>query len=183
MQETEIKLPLPDLQKAHTCLQRLPLKVKKERHFEDNLVLDTGNQTLRKSGQLLRVRIVDDQGMLTYKGKLTISDGVRSREEIECQLGEPQNFLQILENLGYTPAFRYQKYRTLYELEGEKLHICLDETPIGIYFELEGEIPKIHEYATQLGFERSQYITDSYASLYFRWCKEKGIEPSQMIFV
>lgn len=183
MQETEIKLPLPDMKKAQTLLQTLLLKVKKERHFEDNLVLDTSNQTLRKSGQLLRVRIVDDQGMLTYKGKLTISDGVRSREEIECRLGKPQNFLQILENLGYSSVFRYQKYRTLYEIEGEKLQICLDETPIGIYIELEGEIPKIHEYATRLGFERSQYITDSYASLYFRWCKEKGIEPTQMTFV
>lgn len=183
MRETEIKLPLPDLQKAQTFLQSLPLKLKKARHFEDNLVLDTNNQTLRNKGQLLRVRIVDGQGVLTYKGKLAIADGVRSREEIECPLGKPQNFLQILENLGYSAVFRYQKYRTLYEIEGEKLHICLDETPIGIYFELEGEIPKIHEYATRLGFERSQYITDSYASLYFRWCKEKGIEPRQMTFV
>jgi adenylate cyclase, class 2 len=183
MQETEIKLPLSDLRKAHTFLQTLPLKVNKERHFEDNLVLDTSHQIMRKSGQLLRVRIVGNQGVLTYKGKLAIYDGVRSRKEIECPLGEPQNFLQILENLGYSPTFRYQKYRTVYEIEGEKLHICLDETPIGIYFELEGDIPKIHEYATRLGFERSQYITDSYASLYFRWCKEKGIEPSQMIFV
>jgi adenylate cyclase class 2 len=179
--ETEIKLPFSDLQAAERALQTLPVRLKKEKHFEENLVLDRVNRTLRNEGKLLRVRIVNAKGILTYKGKLSIKDAVRSREEIECEFQQPQNLLKILEALGYTISFRYQKYRTLFEVEG--LEICLDETPIGIFFELEGEIPKIHEYASKLGFDRSQYITDSYSALYFRWCKEKQIEPSHMIFV
>jgi adenylate cyclase class 2 len=181
--ETEIKLPFSDLEAAETALQSLPLQLKKKKHFEENFVLDTPTRSLRNEGKLLRVRIVDGKGLLTYKGKLSIKDAVRSREEIECELQEPQNLLKIFEALGYTISFRYQKYRTIFEVEGEHLDICLDETPIGIYFELEGEIPKIHEYAARLGFDRSEYITDSYTSLYFRWCKEKEIVPSHMIFV
>jgi adenylate cyclase class IV len=89
--ETEIKLPINDLEEANQKVANLNPRVQKERHFEDNYVLDTSGLSVRNSGCLLRVRIVSSadrescmrtQGILTFKGTLQIHDGIRNREEI-----------------------------------------------------------------------------------------------------
>lgn len=189
--ETEIKLPIKDLEEARQKVQRLNSKLQKERHFEDNYVLDTSELSVRNSGCLLRVRVVSSadrescmrtQGILTFKGTLQINDGLRNREEIECIVDSPETFLKIFERLGYSLKFRYQKYRTVYSIEQMQIHICIDETPIQNYFELEGPAEEIHEIAAKLGYTREQYITESLGGLYYRWCKERGIESSNMVF-
>ena len=51
---------------------------------------------------------------------------------------------RILRALGLHPVFRYEKFRTTYALPGVRgLKIELDETPVGIYLELEGPIARI----------------------------------------
>jgi adenylate cyclase class 2 len=189
--ETEIKLAIADLDRARKQLEALNAHIKQERHFEDNRVLDTSDQQIRSNGCLLRVRViklVDDDtcrrvpAILTFKGKTVISDGVKNREETECTIDPPENFLRILEQLGYVSKFQYQKYRTIYAFDQKQLHACIDETPIGNFFELEGPAEEIHEIAKKLGHSRADYITDSYGGLYYQWCKEKGIEPSHMVF-
>jgi adenylate cyclase class 2 len=184
-QETEIKLPIENVDSAIESLRGLGAKIVKSRHFEDNLIFDNVTRFLRSHGMLLRLRIIDAskiEGILTFKGEPQISDGVKQREEIEVEINGTQNLIRILSTLGFTPGFRYQKYRTIFRIDGINLDFCIDETPIGNYFELEGDIDRIHEFAGRLGFYRKQYIPDSYASLYFRWCKEKGITPSAMTF-
>ena len=189
--ETEIKLPIQDLSRARQQLLTLNARIKQERHFEDNSVMDTPDQQIRASGCLFRVRMVkplDDEtcrripAILTFKGKTDISDGVKNREETECTIDPPENFLHILEQLGYVVKFRYQKYRTVYEFNQKQIHVCIDEAPIGNFFELEGPASEIHEIAEKLGYSRADYITDSYGGLYYRWCQERGVEPSHMVF-
>jgi len=58
----------------------------------------------------------------------------------------------------------------------------VDETPIGAYMELEGNARWIDRTARQLGFAPAHYITASYGSLYFEWCRARGIEPGDMVF-
>ena len=180
--ETEIKLAVAGAAEARELLNRLHARVHQERHFEENLVFDTPDLKLRSQGMLLRVRIVNDRGTLTYKGVSSISDGVKDREEIESTTESPQSLVTILERLGYSIKFRYQKYRTTYEIANLKLHVLLDETPIGTYLELEGDIADIHRCAEQLGFDRSAYITESYLALYLRWCRENDRTPAHMVF-
>lgn len=189
--ETEIKLSIKDLTEVHQKVANLNSRLQKERHFEDNYVLDTSDLTVRNSGSLLRIRIVSSadrescmhtQGILTFKGTLQIHDGVRNREEMECIVDPPETFLKIFGRLGYSLKFRYQKYRTIYSIDQKQIHICIDETPIGNYLELEGPAEEIHEIAEKLGYTREQYITESYGGLYYRWCKEHGIESSNMVF-
>jgi adenylate cyclase class 2 len=181
--ESEIKLPFASYDEALKAVHRLNnVVIKKKRHFEDNLVLDTPAQNLRSQGALLRVRIAEGKGILTYKGKLQIVQKVKDREEIESEFSEPENLIRILEYLGYKTVFRYQKYRTIYHVPNESIEICIDETPIGHYLELEGDIDKIHDYASRLGFSTDNFITDSYASLYYKWCRENHVEPSNMTF-
>ena len=45
--------------------------------------------------------------------------------------------------------------------------MVVDETPIGDFLEVEGEAEGIHRVAAELGFSRSEYVTDSYVALFF----------------
>ena len=182
MTEQEIKLPVPDLEQAGQKLARLGAIENKARHFEDNYLLDTSEQTLQKNKTALRVRMVANKAILTFKGQPDTSAGIKSREEIECELSQPDHLLRIFSRIGFAPVFRYQKYRTVYEIRGVSLQFCLDETPIGNYLELEGEPDEIHKYARQLGYSPADYITLSYAALYFQWTAEKNVQPSEMVF-
>lgn len=182
MNENEIKLLVPDLPGAKRRLSELHAVEKKSRHFEENFLFDTPERSLRASGKLLRVRIVNGAGILTFKGQPDVSTGIKVREEIETDVSDPQVLIEVLRRTGFEVFFRYQKYRTIFEIPGVSLHFCLDETPVGNYFELEGEPDQIHRYAEQLGYTPKDYVTASYAGVYQKWCKEKGIQPGDMIF-
>ena len=190
MLETEIKLSITDLADALLRVQSIGARVFKERYFEDNFVFDNGTQTLQKNKMLLRVRMVgarhasplDQSCILTFKGTPDYSRGVKDREEIECEVSDPDRLIQILSRLGFSIFFRYQKYRTIYTIDSVSLEICIDETPIGNYFELEGELKSIQEYANRLGYSPQQYITESYSSLYSRWRRENQRESVHMMF-
>jgi adenylate cyclase class 2 len=90
--------------------------------------------------------------------------------------------LAVFAGLGYQPSFRYEKYRTEYQRAGEPGHATLDETPIGVFIELEGPPRWIDSTAKLLGFSRADYITLSYFALYSIWCGEHGATPGNMIF-
>jgi len=181
-QEIEIKLPVSDLQNAVRQIESMGARVVKERHFENNILFDTSTRSLQQNRMVLRVRTVGGKGILTMKGKPDTSRGVKEREEIECELENPQNLIAILSRLEFEPVFQYQKYRTVYRIEGVTMDICVDETPIGNFIELEGDVETIHEYAERLGYDWNNRITDSYVSLYFQWCREKGVTPGNMTF-
>ncbi len=181
-QEIEIKLPVSDLNNALRQIESLGAQVVKARHFEDNILFDTSEHFLQQNRMVLRVRTIDKKGLLTLKGKPDTSRGVKEREEIECELEKPQNLIAILSKLRFSPVFRYQKYRTVYRIDGVEMDICVDETPIGNFIELEADIEIINEYAERLGYTRINRITDSYVSLYYQWCRERGVAPEQMIF-
>ena len=54
-----------------------------------------------------------------------------------------QSLLQVLERIGMSVCFRYQKYRREFAI-GE-VHVAVDETPIGNYVEFEGSEDGIRE--------------------------------------
>jgi hypothetical protein len=58
----------------------------------------------------------------------------------------------------------------------------LDETPAGVFLELEGEPAWIDEVAGKLGFTEPDYITASYIQLYVNHCKRQGVAPADMVF-
>jgi adenylate cyclase class 2 len=109
------------------------------------------------------------------------------REEIEAQVSDSANLTKIFEGLGMRGWFRYEKYRTTYQLPAAKawakgLLIELDETPIGIFVELEGPPHAIDRAATELGYTKSNYILTNYLSLYVEDCRRKGEQPQNMLF-
>ncbi len=150
-----------------------------ERTFERNEVFDTPTLLLRQERKLLRLREYGQDRILTYKGPPEAGPH-KTREEIETTVGDAAAVREMLTRLGYTVVFRYEKYRAGYEKDGGLA--LVDETPIGVFIELEGAPDWIDSSARRLGFLPEHYITESYGALYWAWCGEQGIEPGHMEF-
>ncbi len=58
----------------------------------------------------------------------------------------------------------------------------LDETPIGVFLELEGPASAIDRAAQALGFEKRDYVLANYMTLYREFCQSGGEEPRDMLF-
>jgi adenylate cyclase class 2 len=95
------------------------------------------------------------------------------REEHEIRVSDQEEVSRIIEGLGFRPCFRYEKFRTTYRLPGIRdLKLEVDETPIGLFLELEGPGRAIDRAAARLGFGRAEYINKSYAALFM---EERGV--------
>ena len=178
--ETEIKLAVGSAAWARRLLGRFGFRVFQPRAFESNVVFDTRGLRLRKSGVLLRVREARRNAILTYKGPAT-NGRHKSREELEVIASNGRTLQTILERLGFERVFRYEKYRSEYRGTGSGL-VTLDETPIGVFLELEGPPQWIDRTARRLGFAERHYITASYGRLYLEWCKDRKCKPGNMVF-
>ncbi|MGD0499535.1 MAG: class IV adenylate cyclase [Bryobacteraceae bacterium] len=177
--ETEIKLAAPDAAAGRALLRRAGFRVSKRRVLETNTVFDTADRALARSACLLRVRAAGRRATLTFKGPPEVSKH-KSREELELEIAGARAMTAIVQRLGFQPVFRYEKYRTEYRRAGGLA--TLDETPIGVYLELEGAPAWIDRTARQMGFTEDQYITASYAGLYFESRRRLGTEPGDMVF-
>ena len=163
--ETEVKLKIASAEAARERLRRAGAELARERHFEDNVLFDDKAGSLRATGTVLRLRRTPRGGVLTFKGPREIEQGVKSREERETSVDNPDEVLAILRKLGYRPLFRYQKYRETWTHRGQEIEV--DETPIGAFLEIEGDAEGIHAVAADLGFAPSEFLTESYVGLFF----------------
>jgi adenylate cyclase class 2 len=163
--ESEIKLRVEDAGTARAALRRLGAFLAQPRHFEDNLLFDDATGHLAEAGCLVRVRGTSAGNSVTFKGPKSVESGVKRREEIETRVDDAAALCAILERIGFRATFRYQKYREVYEWD--EVEIVIDETPIGVFLEVEGEIADIHRAAEALGFSPENYVPESYAALFF----------------
>lgn len=166
---------------ARRLLESAGFQQTRARAFEANTVYDTPELSLKRSRRLLRLREFDGENVFTFKG-VPVEGTHKTREEIETLVASAAQLHQILTRLGYEPMFRYEKYRTSFARPGDAGVAVLDETPIGVYVELEGAPAWIDETAAQLGLNAEAYITDSYGTLYLKHCEAHGIAPSHMTF-
>jgi len=179
--ETEIKLAVESPQAARRLLRGAGFRVSRRRVFESNVIFDTPKLTLRQAATLLRVRQAGGLATITYKGRPAVARH-KSREELELEIADAATMGAIIERLGLGPVFRYEKYRTEYRQSRGAGMAMLDETPVGVYLELEGEPGWIDRTARQLGFGERDYIVRSYARLYLEWCRRKRMKPGDMVF-
>lgn len=180
--ETEVKIRFPQgPEAARALLEQHGYRLKQERTLESDQVFDRETGDLRTSDQLLRLRRSGERAILTYKGPGR-SARHKSREEIETAIADPDAFTRLLERLGYLPRFRYEKYRTKFALPGEPGEITIDETPIGVFLELEGPPNWIDQTASRIGLSASAYLTRSYAALYAEYRRSNPSAPADMTF-
>ena len=186
--ETEVKFRVADVRATRRRLRQLGFRLTHRRCLEDNTLFDTPGRSLRKVRSVLRLRRYGQQWMMTFKGTPAADSFYKTRLEFESLVERPQAVRAIFEHLGFSPVFRYQKYRTRYAPAEEpvrpKTHreAALDETPIGAFLELEGSRAWIDSIARQLGYTRSDYNTFSYGALYLEECRKKNIPPGDMVF-
>jgi adenylate cyclase class 2 len=179
--ENEIKLPVENIASARALLRLHGFVVSTGRVFEQNLVLDDERNSLRERGMLLRVRAAGKAITCTFKGP-EMPGRHKRREEREFRLRDLEACVAVFAGLGFREVFRYEKYRTEFARPNEPGHVTLDETPVGVFMELEGPARWIDSTAKNLGFARAAYITDSYGKLYLDWCEARGVEPENMRF-
>ncbi len=180
-QEIEIKLRVAGVESARSLILGAGYRVSVPRTFEVNSIFDTSGATLRQSGMLLRLRKAGEKFTMTVKGQA--SPGIhKSRPEYEVVVSNYEAARSILVQLGYQVVFRYEKFRTEFASTKESGTITLDETPIGIFLELEGPPAWIDFTASALGFLQSQYVIESYGNLYMIYCIKSGVIPGDMIF-
>jgi adenylate cyclase, class 2 len=180
--EIEIKLRLPDkLEKIRRALREQGFRVSKSRAHESNVLFDTPKRLLRSHGKLIRVRRVGVHALLTYKGP-SEPGRYKKRHEVEMSFPDPDALEQILNEIGYHPIFRYEKFRTEYAQTSRSGKVMLDETPLGNFLEVEGSPRWIDRTAKLLGFSTADYITRSYGYLYLAYCRERRTRPKDMLF-
>jgi adenylate cyclase class 2 len=179
--ETEIKLPLSDIDTALEKIRAAGFTEAIPRVFEVNVIYDTNSEDLQKKRELLRLRHAGAKNTLTWKG-VSVPGRHKSRPETEVTFGDFDAMEQILQRLGYKPVFRYEKYRTEFRENSGGGVLTLDETPIGCFVELEGEPEWIDTVAERLGFAETLYITASYGSLYRQHRARNVDAPEWMVF-
>jgi adenylate cyclase class 2 len=166
MVENEIKLPVRDTpEAARLRIEALGYRLHRDRTLESDQLFDDLNGELKNTDRILRLRRVGDRAILTYKGPAQRTRH-KSREEIETDISDPAALVLVLDRLGYQPGFRYEKYRTMFRRADETGVVTLDETPIGLFLELEGPTEWVDRTAAQLGYSPADYLTVSYAFLY-----------------
>jgi adenylate cyclase class 2 len=128
---------------------------------------------------VLRVRVENGKSRVTFKGPVQPST-MKLREEVETLVGDGEVLLRIFRELGLHVWFRYEKYRE--EFSHEDVIVAIDETPVGVFVEIEGGDAAIHELARGLGKRPGDYITDSYRFLFLQHRDANGLAGHDMVF-
>lgn len=177
--EREIKLRFSSLDEARAQVVATGATPLRGRRLQEDALLDTAGQELHGRHCVLRIRTESGQNRLTFKGPVQ-PGRMKVREEIETSVGDADAVLRVLEALGYRPWFRYQKYREEYAFDD--VIIAIDETPVGIYVELEGGEGGIGHMAQALGRSEADFVRESYRMLYLQDCQARGQTPGDMVF-
>ena len=179
MSEIEIKFRVADLRALARRLRGSGFRIVTPRTHEMNTLYDLPGEVLRGRKELLRLRKYGSQWTLTHKAKKKTGRH-SSREELETGVEDGKQMDTILRALGYSPSFRYEKFRA--EWTDGKGQVVVDETPIGNFCEIEGAPRWIDATAKKLGVSGADYITMNYAGLFLDWKARTKSRAEEMTF-
>jgi len=177
--EIEIKFRVANLRTLAGKLQAAGFRLKTPRTHEMNTLYDLPGGVLRARKELLRLREYGSSWKLTHKsgGRITRHS---SRTELETEVSDGKKMDAILCALGYSPSFRYEKFRA--EWSDGKGQVVVDHTPIGDFCEIEGKPRWIDATAQKLGVGPEDYITKNYATLFEEWKQSAKSTAEGMTF-
>jgi adenylate cyclase, class 2 len=181
--EIEVKFRVADAAALDAKLRSLGFCCVTPRTFERNVLYDTRDRQLRAKQSILRIRKYGDRWVLTHKCLPLDNDPDarhKHRIETETEVADGEALGTVFTRLGFEPAFTYEKWRT--EYSDATGHCVLDETPIGVFAELEGPEEWIDSIGSALGLEASQLITLSYGRLFDVWKEQTGSAANDLTF-
>ena len=155
------------------------------RTFEANTLYDTPERTLKDRGELLRVRQYGEKAVVTHKrhpDQEELGTRYKVRVETESEVADGAALAEVFTRLGYGPAFRYEKFRSEYSDPDGVGHAVIDETPIGVYAELEGPTGWIDRTLAALGVDPADCLTESYGKLFLQWKERTGSGAEHLTF-
>ncbi len=179
MLEREVKLEFSSAEEARAAVLASGATPLLGRRLQEDSLLDTADEDLRRRRCVLRVRVENGKSRLTFKGPVQPS-ALKLREEVETVVGDGEALLRVLQELGLHVWFRYEKYRE--EFAAEDVIVAIDETPVGTFVEIEGGEDRIGEVAAALGKTPADYITDSYRTLFLQHRAAHGLTTNDMLF-
>jgi adenylate cyclase, class 2 len=177
--EIEIKFRIKSMSAVVRSLKQAGFKCIMRSTHEMNSLYDLPGQKLRTRGDLLRLRKYGNSWILTHKAKGKAGRH-KSRVELQTDIEDGKQMDAILRALGFASTFRYEKFRA--EWSDGKGHVVLDKTPIGNFGEVEGPSRWIDRTASALGISRSDYITQTYAPMFFEWKRRMRSKATEMTF-
>jgi adenylate cyclase class 2 len=177
--EREIKLRFESAEEARAAIVATGATPLLGRRLQEDSLLDTEDEQLRRRRCVLRVRVENGKSRLTFKGPVQPST-MKVRDEFETVVGDGSVLLRVLEELGLHVWFRYEKYRE--EFAHEDVIVAVDETPVGTFVEIEGGEQGITAMADALGRSPADYILDSYRGLFLQHREAMGLSGVDMVF-
>lgn len=177
--EREIKLRFPSVDEARQAVIAVGATPVAARRLQEDTLLDTSERLLSGRGCTLRIRMDGEESRVTFKGPVQPA-AMKVREEIETAVGDGRTMLELFDRLGFSPSARYQKYREEFSAPG--VLVAIDETPVGVFVELEGSEESIAATASALGRTESDYIRESYLALFQAHREALGLRGPDMLF-
>ena len=179
MLEREVKLRFETPEQARAAILAAGASPLRCRRFQEDVLLDTEDESLRQRCCVLRVRTEGGKSLLTYKGPVQTGT-MKLRDEYETLVSDGEVLKHVLQELGLHVWFRYEKYRE--EYSAEDVTVALDETPVGTFVEIEGGERGIEAMTQALGRTAHDFILDSYRSLFIQHRDEHGWDSVHMVF-
>ena len=177
--EREIKLRFSSAEEAREAILATGATPLHGRRLQEDALLDTDDEQLRRRRCILRVRTESGKSRLTFKGPVTPS-AMKVREEVETVVGNGEVLVHVFRELGLHVWFRYEKFRE--EFAQEDVIVAIDETPVGVFVEIEGSEAGITQMAAALGRGPDEYILDSYRALFLAHRERLGLSGTDMVF-
>lgn len=155
--------------------------------LETNTFFDTEDRSLLAADEGLRLRVNRDTAtgrethIITFKGPRQAGP-LKSRDEVELEVGEPQAAMTLLERLGFHRVLSFEKKRQSWKLDDCKIE--LDEVPhLGFFMEIEGPSEEtVMRTRQRLGMDDRPIVKASYIALLLGHLQERGKSSKSVTF-
>ncbi len=184
--EIEAKMKVASLDVVRAKLESIGA-TKAGEIFEINTFFDTEDRSLLAADQGLRLRVNrstsdgSETYVCTFKGP-RLHGKLKSREELEMDVGNPKDAEKFLIALGYQKVLSFEKRR--HKWKHEKCSIELDELPhLGVYVEIEGpDEATVMRVRESLGLSKAPIIKSSYIAMLMAYLQEHGNHDRSVVF-
>ena len=177
--EREVKLKYGSADEAREAVLATGALPLLGRRLQEDALFDTEDEQLRRRRSALRLRRENGKSRLTFKGPVQ-TDRMKVREEVETVIGDGDVLRRVFEELGLHVWFRYEKYRE--EFSHQDVIVAVDETPVGVFVEIEGTEGGIMAMAEALNRTPEDFINASYYSLFLAHRDRSGLTGTDMVF-
>ena len=178
--ETEAKIQVADHQPLRERLTQLGATCQAQQ-LQVDIYFDTAQGELLKSDRALRLRYVDNENILAYKGPPEQSKYKR-RQEIQTKVADSEAVQTLLGELGFTQSLLFEKRRQRWLLDNCRIE--LDQLPLlGTFVEVEGPCETaISQMLCKLQLDKADLIATPYPILLRDHLKRTGNSSREIRF-